>query len=427
LALFHAVVLERIHFGSIGFNIPYEFNPSDFAISRRHLRMFLSDGSGEVPFEALSYVIGQLNYGGRVTDSWDRRVLLSLLNRYFTSESLDTPYAQPPLETLSGVEQGLTSWPHVTAGEDVGLAKNASTITARAEAVGIINSLLEIQPTLVAATGVASEEQFALQRVGEILAEVPAQFPLTLLRGGSLNFDDAVDVVLKHEVLLYNELLGTMRESLEQLQRGLKGLIVVDERLELLNRRLLANRVPEWWLEVSFPSILGLRGYLTDVRERIAFIDEWLRQGRPARFRLGAFYHPEEFLTACLQVYARRHKVPFDTLSFATEPVDGEAAPEAGEGVLVEGLFLEGAKWRGGEGVVACEPTELLSTLPLIRLRPSESKASEAGVYVCPLYRTQARGSGALPGFLMSLQLPTRAPADVWVQRSVALFVTATA
>ena len=35
LSCLHTVVLERLRFGSIGWNIPYEFNPSDFAISKK--------------------------------------------------------------------------------------------------------------------------------------------------------------------------------------------------------------------------------------------------------------------------------------------------------------------------------------------------------------------------------------------------------
>ena len=55
---------ERRKFGSLGWNIRYEFNSSDLECSRSTLHMFLSS-QDVIPWTALEYVIGQVNYGGR--------------------------------------------------------------------------------------------------------------------------------------------------------------------------------------------------------------------------------------------------------------------------------------------------------------------------------------------------------------------------
>lgn len=49
-----------------------------------------------VPWPALGYVIGQINYGGRVTDDLDRRCLMSILRQYMTPMVLDDDYRITP-------------------------------------------------------------------------------------------------------------------------------------------------------------------------------------------------------------------------------------------------------------------------------------------------------------------------------------------
>ncbi|EAY21612.1 Dynein heavy chain family protein [Trichomonas vaginalis G3] len=441
LAFFHAVVLERLQFGSIGWNIPYEFNPSDYNISLKHLKIFLGESTdGEVPFEALSYVIGELNYGGRVTDRWDRRLLLSLLGRYFSPEvnqpnfSFGERYKAPHYRgSLSELLQIISEWPVVTAGVDVGLSKNASTIIARNEALSIFSSLIEVQSTLVAATDSISEEQFAINLVESLISDVPKPFNIFQFKK-KFPADEMMTTVLLHEIVLYNNLIEVISESLQAMRNGLKGLIMIDERLETLNKRLLANKVPEEWLEKSFPSILNLRAYMADLKQRVAFLDNWVRMGAPVVYRLGAFFHPEEFLTAILQLYARSHSVPFDTLKWKTtclsEMSPDKIVSEPEVGIYIEGLPLEGARWDEQKQCLAeCGQRQLISSLPVMHLVPTDEKNlyDPNVTYECPVFRTQNRGTGALdlPNYIVSLFLPTpQIVPDHWIQRSVAAFIT---
>jgi dynein heavy chain len=45
------------------------------------MRMFVNTEE-DIPWDAMQYMLGQINYGGRVTDDWDRTCLMCILKSF---------------------------------------------------------------------------------------------------------------------------------------------------------------------------------------------------------------------------------------------------------------------------------------------------------------------------------------------------------
>ena len=52
----------------------------------------LNQDSDEIVWPALLFVTGQIIYGGRVTDDWDRRCLMTVLANFMNEGILESDY-----------------------------------------------------------------------------------------------------------------------------------------------------------------------------------------------------------------------------------------------------------------------------------------------------------------------------------------------
>ena len=69
----------------------YDFTDGDLGVSLTQMRMFL-DEYADIPFRVLRFLVTEINYGGRVTDDKDRRLINNLVTGFVGPQVLDPGY-----------------------------------------------------------------------------------------------------------------------------------------------------------------------------------------------------------------------------------------------------------------------------------------------------------------------------------------------
>ncbi|XP_071815449.1 dynein axonemal heavy chain 3-like isoform X3 [Apostichopus japonicus] len=438
LCFFHALVQERRQFGPLGWNTPYEFNESDLRISVRQQMLFLNQYD-TVPLEAISYLVGECNYGGRVTDERDRRLLMSLLGNFYNesivqkeaysfSESGD--YVCPGMGPHQSYLDYIKGFPLIPHPEVFGLHENADISKDQKETQLLFDGILLTLPRQSSGASGHSSQQVIEDLASDILSKLPPNFQLDEIQAKyPVLYEESMNTVLLQELMRFNRLLDVVRSSLQDIRKALKGLVVMSSELEDVLDSMLVGKVPNLWASKSYPSLKPLGSYITDLLARLQFFKDWIQQSIPVVFWISGFYFTQSFLTGTMQNFARKYKIPIDRLSLAFEVMNQETdiPTKPSDGVYVRGLFLEGARWdRSRHFLVESMPKLLYDTLPVIWIKPTEKSALvESSTYSCPVYKTSARRgtlstTGHSTNFVLSIELRSDKPQNHWINRGVA-------
>jgi len=426
LCFMHTIVQERRKFGPLGFCVPYEFNNSDLQASVTFLEQHITQCTAlNQPFswKAMQYMVCDVQYGGRITDSLDGELFRTHGQVWIQENCLTPGYAFMP---IVGIEKQYTipdAQEHIKFLEEIeqlpgkdtpeifGLHKNADLTFRLKESSEMLNTLLDTQPKDASSgSGLSKEDQVKEKIEKDLLPMLPHDFnfieiddKLKTLKGGNKAVVDndpkkmnlmPLNIFLKQELERFAKILTIVRSMLVNMVDAIEGsTIMTPEIVEAINQ-IYDFRVPYKWqydptgAEISWMTP-SLGGWIKGLGDRHHQLYNWIYkpEGRPQSFWLTGFFNPQGFLTAMKQEVARTKKDKegkgwaLDEVVYDTEVTKDVITGDDGkienqklsnvpnEGVLVHGLFLEGAGWSKAERRLEdSEPKVLFFQFPVLHV-----------------------------------------------------------
>uniref|UniRef100_A0A7S4D2X3 Dynein-1, subspecies f n=1 Tax=Eutreptiella gymnastica TaxID=73025 RepID=A0A7S4D2X3_9EUGL len=454
LAFFHAVVQERRKYGTIGWNVVYDYNETDFVASRELANTYLTkafNNDGPIPWASLRYLVGQCMYGGRVTDSMDRRVVVTYLEEYMGDFLFDTfqpfhfyfneqvDYKLPdPNKDNSPVHrdvyaQQIEDMPMENSPEVFGLHPNAEIGYLTNATKQLWVDLLELQPrTGGGDTGGDSRETVLEGIVNDLTGQIPTPFDRKAIfkaekAKNTSGYLVPTQVVLLQELERWNNLVERMMATLKDLKRALAGIIGMSASLDDLATSLYNGQLPMAWRKLAPATRKLLGSWLTHFHRRYKQYKDWVEVEEPICIWLSGLMIPESYLTALVQTTCRKYKWPLDKSSLFTRVTtfpsgeDVQARPD--DGCYIQGLFIEGAQWNMDEmQLVQQDPKVLIYELPVVQAIPMESaRIKLQNTLRTPVYVTQGRRNAAGVGLVFEADLATEKHSSHWILEGVAV------
>ncbi|XP_071450018.1 dynein axonemal heavy chain 8 [Hetaerina americana] len=433
VSFLHTVVQERRKFGPLGWNIPYEFNFADWYASVLFIQNHLDeiDPKRGVSWPTVRYMLGEVQYGGRVTDDYDKRLLNTFAKVWFGEHMFAETfifYKGYPIVVHNEVEQYMEAIETMSPSDPpqaYGLSTNADITYQTNTTIELLDTIVSIQPKESSGGGGESRESVVARAAQEMLDKLPKNYDphhvkerLKLMGAmGSMN------IFLRQEIDRMQKVITLVRITLNDLLLAIEGTIIMNENLRDALDNCYDARVPTSWKRGSWVSS-SLGFWFTELLDRNLQFSTWINDSRPNVFWMTGFFNPQGFLTAMRQEVARAHKgwaldsVTLHNVVTRFNKEDIKSPPP--EGVYVHGLYLDGAAWdRKNNRLMESIPKVLFVNMPVVHIYAINSTApKDPKLYMCPVYKKPNRTDLT---YITPLWLTTVKPPDHWILRGVAL------
>ncbi|XP_069880965.1 dynein axonemal heavy chain 10 isoform X1 [Dipodomys merriami] len=443
LAFFHAVVQERRKFGKIGWNVSYDFNESDFQVCMEILNTYLTKAFQQrdprIPWGSLKYLIGEVMYGGRAIDSFDRRILTTYMDEYLGDFIFDTfqpfhffrnkevDYKIPVGDVKDKFVEAIEALPLANTPEVFGLHPNAEIGYYTQAARDMWSHLLELQPQTGESSSGISRDDYIAQVAKDIENKMPKVFDVDQVRKHLGLGISPTSVVLLQELGRFNKLVVRMSKSLAELQRALAGEVGMSNELDDVARALFLGSIPNIWRKLAPDTLKTLGNWIVYFLRRFHQYTTWVTENEPSVMWLSGLHIPESYLTALVQATCRRNGWPLDRSTLFTQVTKFQDADEvnerAGQGCFVSGLYLEGADWDLEKGcLIKSKPKVLVVDLPILKIIPIEAhRLKLQNTFRTPVYTTSMRRNAMGVGLVFEADLFTTRHISHWVLQGVCL------
>jgi len=175
-----------------------------------------------------------------------------------------TYYVPPPGELIEYF-QYIDKLPLNTSPEVFGMHENADITNAQSTTRILLTQLLSIMPKDSSAGGKSEDEQIMDgAKFLESKAPPPWDYEEIYAKYPTL-LSESMNTVLTQEIIRYNNLLYAMEEQIINVQKAIKGEVVMSEDLEVVAQAIFLGQVPvTWQYPVGHLSLKPLNSWLED-------------------------------------------------------------------------------------------------------------------------------------------------------------------